>query len=245
MAISTQAEAITAPVSRSMARGLPYAGSENARVGAPSSFIVIDPAPAATSGRNSLSHRAPPPGTAAITPVKISAAATGVPNSAPIVADAAMAMTSSVPTLGHRRATSAIARARVDGDDRVLRPQAHPARQAQRRRRGVRLGSTLTGSGGAVSSVVAESWPPWPGSFQTTSPTAAPVSVSTRKIHQRDPSGTPSAVGARSQTACSISPATWSRDHEISADSTPMITAGTDSSRSWRGVGAGGGAGEV
>ena len=75
--------------------------------------MVIDPAPAATNGRNSLSHRAPPPGAAAITPVKINAAATGVPNSAPIVAAAAMAMISSAPTFGQRRATSAMARAEL------------------------------------------------------------------------------------------------------------------------------------
>ena len=131
MAISRQPEAITAPVSRSMARGVPYAGSENARVGAPSSFMVIDPAPAATSGRNSLSHRAPPPGAAAITPVKISAAATGVPNNAPTVAAAAMAMISSVADLGPQTRHERDRQSDVDGDDGVLRPQAHPTRQAQ------------------------------------------------------------------------------------------------------------------
>ena len=191
-----------------------------------------------------MSQRAPPPGAAAITPVKISAAATGVPNNAPTVAAAAMAMISSAPTLGHSRATSAIARATLMAMMGFSGPRLTPPARLRTTAR-VRLGSMLTGSGGAVRSVVAESRPPWPGSFQTTSPTAAPVSVNTRKIHQRDPSATPNAVGTRSQSACSINPATSLRAQRINADSTPMITAGTDSTRSCRGVGAGGGAGVI
>ncbi len=50
---------------------------------------MIDAAPAAARGRNSLSHSEPPVRTAATSPVKTRAAATGVPKSAPIVAEAA------------------------------------------------------------------------------------------------------------------------------------------------------------
>ncbi len=104
--------------------------------GAPSRCIVIAPAPAAATGRNSRSQSDPPPFAAATMPVKSSAAATGVPNRAPTVAAPAISTEICVGTFGSSRANSGHDDAHVDRDDRVLGAEAHPAGEAEHRHHG-------------------------------------------------------------------------------------------------------------
>ena len=152
------------------------------------------PAPAAATGRNSRSHSDPPPFAAATMPVKSRAAATGVPNSAPTVAAPAMSTAICAGTCGSSRANSATAMRDVDRDDRVLGAEAHAAGEAEDGHEGEARAALAARSGGAMSSVVAESGPPWPGRTAGRCRPRDPVRVRISTIHQ--PFGsTPSASG--------------------------------------------------
>jgi hypothetical protein len=89
-------------------------------------------------------------------PVRISAAASGVPNSAAMVAEVATIMINAVGALDHSRPTSAIASetlmAMIGFSGPRLTPPASDSRTAS-----TRLGTADGGSGSATSSVVAES----------------------------------------------------------------------------------------
>lgn len=130
------------------------------------------------SGANSLFHSAPGAGRAASASVRISAAATGVPKSAPTVPAAASAAqrSASVPriALPPSQAASAMFAAVMGFSGPRLTPPASPRIAASSR-----LGTTLAGSGGSTSPIVAGSGPACPYTFHTTSPTARPVAVST------------------------------------------------------------------
>ena len=120
----------------SSACGGPYAGMSNANGGAPRRCIVMDAAPAAARGRNSLSQSEPPALTAATRPVNTSAAATGVPNRAPTVAAAARSIATCADTCGISRAKIAtmIAQliAMIGFSGPRLTPPARPSRVTTR-----------------------------------------------------------------------------------------------------------------
>ena len=90
-------------------------------------------------------------------------------------------------------------------------------------------GSTRSRSGGEISSVVAESGPPWPGRYRSPMPTARPVRVRISTIHQ--PFGsTPSASGRVVQSTPLSRSASCSRAHRSSAANAPSTIAGIASS---------------
>ena len=95
-------------------------------------------------------------------------------------------------------------------------------------------GSTRSRSGGAMSSVVARIGPAVAGQEPKSDPTARPVSVRIRTIHQ--PFGsTPSASGSVSQKTPLSRSASCSRPHRRNAASAPITIAGIASSSSCRG----------
>ena len=128
--------------------------------------MVIAPAPAAATGRNSRSHSDPPPFAAATIPVKRSAAATGVPNRAPTVAAPAISTEICVGTFGSSRANRATMMptliAMIGFSGPRLTPPARLSTVTT-----ARPGSTRSRRGGEISSVVAESGPPWPGKYRS------------------------------------------------------------------------------
>ena len=157
------------------------------------------PAPAAARGRNSLSHSDPGMASVPTMPVNTRAAATGVPNSAPIVPETASMTRSAGGTFVENRPKTRHRERRVDGDRRVLRAEAHPAgepqdRHEEDRRHGHELGRRAAelGRRGVRPAV--------PRQSQTTAPTAAPVSVRTRKIHHGVLSSAPKKPGRVSHT---------------------------------------------
>ena len=191
---------------------------------------MIAPAPAEASGRKSRSHSEPPAFTAATTPVKMSAAATGVSNSAPIVAEVASSIASWPGTCGSSRANTAAISVALIAMTGFSGPRLTPPASA-RIVTSASPGSALTGIGGGVSSVVAESGPPCPGTRVSASPTASPVVVSTSTIHHPDGS-TPRASGTVVQSSPSSAAAMLSTVHSTSAATIPTTMAGTASRRS-------------
>ena len=107
----------------------------------------MDAAPAAARGRNSLSQSEPPAFTAATRPVNTSAAATGVPNSAPTVAADARSIATCADTCGISRAKIAtmIAQliAMIGFSGPRLTPPARPSRVTSASPGSVRSGKRL------------------------------------------------------------------------------------------------------
>ena len=131
-------------------------------------------------------------------PVKSSAAATGVPNSAPTVAAPAIRTEICGETLRSNRANRATAMPTLIAMIGFSGPRLTPPARLEHGHHG-EPGSTAGASGGAMSSVVAESGPPWPGATTARCPRQVPVRVRISTIHQ--PVGsTPSASGSVSQS---------------------------------------------
>ncbi|GAA5195888.1 hypothetical protein GCM10025773_02750 [Microbacterium jejuense] len=130
-----------------------------------------------------MSHTEPPPFMAAAAAVKMSAPATGVPNMAPMVPDAASMIVGDGGIAGTKRANRAISTAMliamIGFSGPRLTPTARPRTSTI-----ARSGSVFSGSGGATSSVVAVSGPPCPGMSHSASPTATPVAG---QHHDRPP----------------------------------------------------------
>ena len=89
----------------------------------------------------------------------MSAAATGVPNSAPMVADDASSIDTCADTFGMNRANTATMIATLMAMMGFSGPRLTPPARA-RSVTTASPGSVRSGSGGATSSVVAESGPP-------------------------------------------------------------------------------------
>lgn len=145
-------------------------------------MVVSAPAPAAASGANRLSHSCPLTRCPASASEITSAAATGVPNSAPMVPASARATQPRRAVLGRTRAPNQTASetftAMIGFSGPRLGPPASTSAVTS-----TSPGSTASGSTGASRPVVAGSGPACPGTFHTTSPTATPVAVSTANIH--------------------------------------------------------------
>ena len=117
------------------------------------------PAPADASGRNSLSHSDPGMASVPTMPVNTRAAATGVPNSAPIVPETASITSSAGGTLVEKRPKTATASAELTAivgfSGPRLTPPASPRIVTSRI-----VGTAMSFGGVPPSSVVAESGPP-------------------------------------------------------------------------------------
>ena len=172
-----------------------------------------------------------------------SAAATGVPNIAPIMPAVASPSHSGAPLFGIARVPSAYARPiptpMIGFSGPRLTPPASIRINASNR-----LGSTDSGSGASTSPSVAGSGPAWPGTFHTTRPTATPVSVSTSRIHSGEVPETPSACGMIvHHTSCNPL-ATALTESRITLEAMPTTRAGITSGSSTR-TGEAGAAGAV
>ena len=130
---SADAAATRNPVSRYEGWRAPIGSRVNAIASPPSSSIVTAPAPADASGRKSLSQSEPGSAIAPTMPVNTSAAATGVPNSAPSVPETASITSSAGGILRREAAEHRHGERGVDRDRRVLGAEAHSAREAQDR----------------------------------------------------------------------------------------------------------------
>ncbi len=185
MPSSAAAEAITSAASTSSASGWPRGGSPRSKVGWNSRVVVTAPHAPAVSGANRLSHSRPCIGRPASASEITSAAATGVPNSAPIVAASASTGHRLPGARGIRRVPSQAARptftAMIGFSGPRLGPPASISPVAS-----TSPGSTSGGSTGAFRPTVAGSGPACPGTFHTTSPTASPVAVSITNIHSTE-----------------------------------------------------------
>ncbi len=204
--------------------------------GCSNAVTVSAAVPAATSGANSRFHRGPA-AVAVASSVSTSAAAIGVPNSAPTVAAAASTAAVSAGTRRHSRAAihtvSAVLIAVIGFSGPKLTPPAMPRTSTR-----ARLGSTRSGCGVSSRSRVAGSGPAWPGSFHTSIPATAPVRVRMVKIHHPDRPSTFSRLGVvvhRSLRSCSV---VEFSAMSSSAQPIPIATAGKASTASSRGPGA-------
>ncbi len=151
------------------------------------------------------------------------AAATGVPNSAPIVPASASATQPRSPVRGKARRPAHTASetftAMIGFSGPRLGPPASTNAVASSS-----PGSTPSGSTGASRPVVAGSGPAWPGAFHTTSPTATPVATSTTNIHRTEYRPTPRASGrVCHRTSCNSSAAA------LTPSSTRLVTTPTSS----------------
>lgn len=160
--------------------------------------MVTAPVPAETSGRNNLSNSAPPDFTEPANPVKISAAATGVPNKAPTVPATVSETVSRPGTRANARpirtVNKAILMALAGFSGPRLTPPANPRTAAA-----ASPGTTAAAGTLSANSDAAESGPACPGAYRAMTPTAKPVSVSVPKIHQGPSPSAPTVCGSRSQ----------------------------------------------
>ena len=177
-------------------------GAPSVNCGDASSCIVTAPAPAASSGRKSRSQSAPSWNMVPTRPVNTSAAATGVPNRAPMVPAAVITTMSCGETRGQSAWKSATRMPALIPMIAASGPRLTPPPRASTATI-VSEGTARSGSGGAIRWIVAESWPPWPGMSHTTRPTRSPMALSTPKIHQREVGSTPRAAGRLDHRPCS------------------------------------------
>lgn len=151
-------------------------------MGRETSAVVMAPAVPAASGAKRLSHSAPFIGRPASASEMTSAAATGVPNRAPIVAASASAGHSAPGSRGSSRRPSVSARATFAMMMGFSGPRLGPPASISMAATSS-PGSTPGATGAAVRPSVAGSGPACPGTLHTTSPTRTPVAVSTTSIH--------------------------------------------------------------
>ena len=156
---------------------------------------------------------------------KISAAATGVPKSAPMVPAEARIVQSSAPTRGKMREPRNTARpiftAIMGCSGPRLTPPARPTINAM-----INPGSAEGGTGAPISGSSAGSGPAWPGLNRITRPTAIPVNVSIKMIHAEESAVIPSFAGSAVHSRACSTDATFITTMSTRLDATPMMSAG-------------------
>ena len=188
--------------------------------------MVSAPAAAAINGAKRRSHS----GTSLL-PFKvcenINAAATGVPNSAPMVPAEAKIVHSIRLTRGNRRAPIATARAiltvMIGCSGPRLTPPARPRINAT-----ISPGSAEGGTGAPISGSQAGSGPACPWLKRITNPTAIPVSVNMAMIQKGESWAIPRVPGSRSQSKFCNTEAIFITTIRIRLDAIPIATAGSD-----------------
>ncbi|CAH0277944.1 hypothetical protein SRABI106_03211 [Rahnella aquatilis] len=182
------------------------------------------PAPAASNGAKRRSHNC----TSLLVPrvcEKISAAATGVPNNAPIDPAAARITQSVVGTAGNKRdpiaATSAILITVIGCSGPRLTPPASPTISAS-----ASPGKALTATGAPIRDSVAGSGPAWPGIYLMMAPTPMPVSVSINSVQLADCVLIFSTAGMFSHSRFCSAPEIIMTNTRTRLDITPIMIAG-------------------
>ncbi|SAP53082.1 Uncharacterised protein [Klebsiella oxytoca] len=157
----------------------------------------------------------------------INAAATGVPNSAPMVPEAARIVQSRGVMRGNRRLPTAAARAIfttiIGCSGPRLTPPARPTISAASR-----PGSALVLTGAPISDSVAGSGPACPGLKRTISPTAMPVPVRIAIVHKGPSALMPTLAGRLVHRIFCKTAAIFIATIKTRLQAIPMTTAGID-----------------